>query len=74
MKDDGWKLQGLCREVDPDTFFPDVGESTRPAKFVCRRCKVQTECLEYALENEEAFGVWGGMSARERRKYLKRVS
>lgn len=63
-----WQLEGVCNQVDPDLFFPDKGGSTATAKRVCRSCPVQAECLEYALINDEAFGIWGGMSERERRR------
>jgi WhiB family redox-sensing transcriptional regulator len=54
--------------VDPDLFFPERGASTREAKEVCRGCVVREDCLEYALVNGEKFGIWGGMSERERRR------
>lgn len=58
----------LCRQVDTgDLFFPDKGGSTRPAKTVCRSCPVRTACLQWAVEHNERFGVWGGLSERERR-------
>ena len=59
---------GSCRGMDPDIFFPDRGESLTPAKTVCADCIVRDECLEYALDNRERFGVWGGTSERERRR------
>jgi WhiB family transcriptional regulator, redox-sensing transcriptional regulator len=59
---------GSCRGMDPEIFFPDRGESLRPAKEVCGGCIVRDECLEYALDNRERFGVWGGTSERERRR------
>jgi WhiB family redox-sensing transcriptional regulator len=57
-----------CREVDSDLFFPVHGESSSEAKEVCRGCVVREECLEYALQNGEKFGIWGGLSERERRR------
>ena len=57
-----------CLGVDPDLFFPERGASTREAKEVCRGCVVQKDCLEYALANGEKFGIWGGLSERERRR------
>jgi WhiB family transcriptional regulator, redox-sensing transcriptional regulator len=59
---------GSCRGMDPDVFFPDRGESLSPAKAVCAECIVRDECLEFALDQGERFGVWGGTSERERRK------
>jgi WhiB family redox-sensing transcriptional regulator len=66
-----WQDRALCAQTDPEAFFPDKGGSTREAKRVCRSCEVRAECLEYALEHDERFGIWGGMSERERRR-LKR--
>jgi WhiB family redox-sensing transcriptional regulator len=63
-----WQDRGLCGQTDPDAFFPDMGGSTRAAKRVCRSCEVRAECLEFALVHDERFGVWGGMSERERRR------
>ncbi len=66
-----WQDSALCAQTDPEAFFPEKGGSTREAKKVCRTCEVRTECLEYALEHDERFGIWGGLSERERRR-LKR--
>src|ERR1700745_3338739 len=63
-----WQDYANCLGVDPDLFFPERGASTREAKEVCRGCVVREECLEYALSNGEKFGIWGGMSERERRR------
>ncbi|GAB3820224.1 WhiB family transcriptional regulator [Tessaracoccus terricola] len=68
-----WQEEALCAQTDPEAFFPEKGGSTREAKKVCQGCTVQTECLEYALANDERFGIWGGLSERERRK-LKRAA
>ena len=57
----------------PEAFFPEKGGSTREAKRVCLSCEVRAECLEYALGNDERFGIWGGLSERERRKLKKRA-
>ena len=51
-----------------------AGGSTRAAKRICQTCTVQTECLEYALANDERFGIWGGLSERERRRLKRRAS
>jgi len=63
-----WQDMANCLGVDPDLFFPERGASTREAKEVCRGCVVRDDCLEYALVNGEKFGIWGGMSERERRR------
>jgi WhiB family redox-sensing transcriptional regulator len=66
-----WRDRGLCAQTDPKAFFPDKGGSTREAKKICLGCEVRAECLDYALAHDERFGIWGGLSERERRK-LKR--
>lgn len=68
-----WQDQALCAQTDPEAFFPEKGGSTREAKRVCESCEVRSACLEYALANDERFGIWGGMSERERRRLKKRV-
>jgi len=74
LSNNQWKLKGSCRGLDADLFFPDRGASTRLAKSVCRKCPVQEECLEYAVNNREKFGIWGGLSERERRAIRKKRS
>ncbi len=69
--DDGWRSQAACSDenVDPDLFFSDVGgndNSTKKAIKICESCPVQQECLNYALVNNENFGVWGGKTERQR--------
>jgi len=68
-----WQERSLCAQTDPEAFFPEKGGSTREAKRVCLSCDVRSECLEYALAHDERFGIWGGLSERERRR-LKRHS
>ena len=68
-----WPERARCAQTDPEAFFPEKGGSTREAKKVCVSCEVRAECLEYALENDERFGIWGGLSERERRKLKRRV-
>jgi len=69
----GWQERALCAQTDPEAFFPEKGGSTREAKRVCLTCEVRDECLEYALANDERFGIWGGLSERERRKVKKQA-
>jgi WhiB family redox-sensing transcriptional regulator len=66
-----WQRSGLCAQTDPEAFFPEKGGSTREAKRICQGCAVRDECLEYALSNEERFGIWGGLSERERRRVVR---
>ena len=67
-----WQERSLCAQTDPEAFFPEKGGSTREAKRVCLSCDVRSECLEYALANDERFGIWGGLSERERRRLKRR--
>lgn len=68
-----WQADALCAQTDPEAFFPEKGGSTRDAKRICTTCDVRGECLEYALQNDERFGIWGGLSERERRKLKRRA-
>jgi len=68
-----WQERALCAETDPEAFFPEKGGSTREAKKICTGCEVKAECLEYALANDERFGIWGGLSERERRRLRRRA-
>jgi WhiB family redox-sensing transcriptional regulator len=70
-EDGGWQERALCAQTDPEAFFPEKGGSTREAKKVCLGCDVRGECLEYALAHDERFGIWGGLSERERRRLKK---
>lgn len=63
-----WRPAAACRNIDPGVFFPQRGESTRDAKAICDGCPVREACLEHALVNGERFGVWGGLSERQRRR------
>jgi len=65
---DEWMADGLCQQVDGEVWYPEKGSSNRDAKRVCLACPVKAECLQYALDNDEQFGVWGGLSSAERRK------
>ncbi|MEO5533966.1 MAG: WhiB family transcriptional regulator [Pseudolysinimonas sp.] len=63
-----WQTDALCAQTDPEAFFPEKGGSTRDAKRICTTCDVKAQCLDYALQNDERFGIWGGLSERERRR------
>ncbi|EST35235.1 transcription factor WhiB [Streptomyces roseochromogenus subsp. oscitans DS 12.976] len=64
--DDTWRAQALCAQTGPDFFFPEPGSSVREAKRICAMCELRPACLDYALANDERFGVWGGLSEKER--------
>ncbi|MFO7779763.1 MAG: WhiB family transcriptional regulator [Nitriliruptoraceae bacterium] len=66
--DRAWMLEAKCLDADPEAFFPEKGGSTREAKRICGTCPVRSDCLEHALANDERFGIWGGLSERERRR------
>lgn len=69
-----WQADALCAQTNPEAFFPEQGGSTRDAKKVCGNCDVRSTCLDYAVSNDERFGIWGGLSERERRKLRRRAS
>lgn len=68
----GWRELALCAQTDPEAFYPEKGGSTREAKKICESCEVRAECLDFALANDERFGIWGGFSERERRRLKQR--
>jgi len=68
-----WQERALCSQTDPEAFFPEKGGSTKEAKKICGRCDVKDECLRYALGHDERFGIWGGLSGRERRAIKRRT-
>lgn len=67
----GWVSQALCQTLDPDELFVR-GAAQRRAAAICRRCPVMFQCAVEALDNKVEFGVWGGMTERQRREMLKR--
>ncbi len=71
-----WRDHALCRGVDPSVFHPADEEenefSADPAKAICFRCPVREACLEHAVAVREKHGVWGGLTARERRRLIRR--
>lgn len=66
-----WQDAANCKGANADLFFPERGASTRTAKGICRECTVRADCLEFAITTGEKFGIWGGMSERERRRVRK---
>ena len=67
----GWAEYGVCRDAEPDALFVR-GFAQQAAKQVCKRCPVITECLADSLDNRTKYGVWGGMTERQRRALLLR--
>ena len=77
--DDSWRDRALCRETDPELFFP-IGTTGQAllqidrAKQVCDECPVKIECLDFAIETNQDSGVWGGTSEEERRDIRRRIA
>jgi WhiB family redox-sensing transcriptional regulator len=69
--DPEWASRGACRDVDPETLFV-VGAAQHKAKVICMGCPVRIDCLADALDSRTEFGVWGGLTERERRTLLRR--
>lgn len=64
-----WMNDVVCATTDPEVFFPERGGASREAKRVCLGCGVREECLQWAIDNDERHGVWGGMSEHERKRF-----
>ena len=71
LEPQAWVARSACRNADTDKLFV-TGAAQNRAKAVCMGCPVRTECLSDALDNRVEFGVWGGMTERERRALLRR--
>lgn len=71
LSKDDWHDKAKCKGWDPDIFYPDRGVPSSSAKAICNECAVQLDCLEFALTRDEHFGIWGGLSERERRKLYR---
>jgi len=69
--DVSWRVKGACQGLDPDIFYPDNEENSDEAISICKTCEVRIACLNYALDSREKQGVWGGASARDRRRLLR---
>ena len=65
----GWFENASCRGMDPDIFYGDTRAQTREAKKVCAGCPGQDACLSWAVDTFQEFGVWGGMTSRQRSKW-----
>jgi len=72
MENSNWMNDARCKGMDTELFFPFEHESNRPAKEVCESCDVREKCLNYALDHNITYGVWGGKSERERRPLRKK--
>ena len=70
VEDRGWASKALCKDTDPDELFVR-GSAQRRAAALCRQCPVMWECAADALDNQVEYGVWGGLTERQRRALLK---
>lgn len=68
---DSWSDDAACKGVDIDIFFSLDDADQRQALQLCRSCPVQQECLRYAIDQREMYGIWGGMSESERRGIIR---
>lgn len=68
---DGWQEEAACRDADIELFFSLDDDDQRAAQELCRSCPVQQECLRFALENREMYGIWGGMQESDRRSVIR---
>jgi len=68
-----WRERARCKGADPSTFYPENDEDpvAAEAKFICETCVVREYCLEYAITAREKIGVWGGYTAKERRRLVR---
>ncbi len=67
-----WAAYASCRSADPDLFFPATDGDVREAMRICSGCPVQAECADWALEMQLGYGIWGGLTERDRRRLLRR--
>lgn len=74
MAERDWQHYARCRGLDPDRFFARGSARSQPAIEICQRCRVREECLQFALDSEVEFGIWGGMTERQRRALRRRMA
>ncbi|WP_332645073.1 WhiB family transcriptional regulator [Aeromicrobium sp.] len=66
-----WMSDARCAEIGGEPFFEEVGASSRQAIAICHSCPVREQCLQYALDNHEAWGLWGGLLPLQRQQLKK---
>jgi WhiB family redox-sensing transcriptional regulator len=71
-RDDTWRDLAACAGTDQRMFFPAQGDANRLARQMCASCPVRIPCLDYAVDNHEEFGIWGGTTPRERQAIRRR--
>jgi WhiB family redox-sensing transcriptional regulator len=73
-EDRPWAARAECRGEDPSMFFPGTDDDPSLGLAVCARCPVRQECLDYAIEARERYGIWGGTTERQRRRMARRIA
>ena len=63
-----WQFDAACRSTNMDTFFPSADDDSAAAKAICAECPVRMACLAFAIDHSEQFGIWGGLTEKERRR------
>jgi len=69
-----WVVFSACRDKDPDLFFAETKSGEKTAMSICHSCPVRSECLEYAFEADIRFGIWGGLTEKQRRRLVRRTA
>jgi len=67
-----WQENAACRGIEPEIFFPVSDEEAGPAKAICSTCEVEQLCLFFSFKNRERYGVWGGVTEKERQDMFRR--
>jgi WhiB family transcriptional regulator, redox-sensing transcriptional regulator len=67
-----WQENAACRGIEPEIFFPVSDEEAGPAKAICSTCDVERYCLLFSFQNRERYGVWGGVTEKERIEMVRR--
>ena len=79
LNNEDWREKANCKKIGPEIFFADNENSNeskknvKAAKSICNKCNVRAECLNYALNNQIPFGIWGGLNSRERNSLIKKL-
>ncbi|MGW9299650.1 WhiB family transcriptional regulator [Streptomyces cyaneofuscatus] len=67
---DTWREDALCQQTDPEAYYPEAGDSGTTAKQACLNCPVIAECLDYAVDSRQRWGIWGGLGQKELRRLI----
>jgi WhiB family redox-sensing transcriptional regulator len=68
VKKGTWTDSAACRGTDTEIFYPVNAEEEAEALSICATCPVRAQCLDYAIHNREAYGIWGGTTPEQRRR------